>query len=184
MIVSIVACGFSAKEWYKTPCDLSIGVNDCTKYGHQVDWLTVVNAPNKFTAKKKNNHEDRLSTIITSKPKRFFAHNGQWKQYFPNCELLQIHPFRGSVKKDKIYFSKTSPFVAIHQAYSAGASDIILWGVDFLDHPKVNGKLLHYELSEYRRLFEALEAKNIKVWLGNNQSVLKEYLKVYKLKTI
>src|SRR5687768_13636855 len=98
MTVSIIACGPSAKEWYKTPCDLSIGVNDCLKFGHEVDWLCVVNVPSKFTPKAKNGHTDRLFTITSSKPKKFLCHNGQWKQWFPSAELLQLHPFRGTVK--------------------------------------------------------------------------------------
>lgn len=179
MIVSIVACGPSAKEWHKTPCDLSIGVNDCVKFGHQVDWLVVVNAVGKFTAKAKNGYQDRLFTIIQSKPKRFFCHNGAWKGYFPSAELVQLQPFRGSVKKGRIASSKTSPFVALNLAFDAGATDIIIWGVDFLNHPSVKDKLLNYELGEYRRLFEALEKQGMRVFIGSDQTILKEYLPVY-----
>lgn len=180
MTVSIVGCGPSAKDWHKVPCDLSIGVNDCVKFGHQVEWLVVVNAVNKFTPKAKNDWTDRLFTIQQSKPKRFFCHNGAWKQYFPNAELLQLQPFRGSVKKFRIAFSKTSPFVALHLAYQENPTDIILWGVDFLNHPNVKDKLLKTELSEYKRLFDALEGKGIRVWIGSPDTVLREYLPVFK----
>lgn len=172
MTVSIVACGESAKEWFNTPCDLSIGVNDCLKWGREVDWLVVVNAPQKFRGQ-------RWDTIINSKPKRFICHNGAWKRQFPNAELAVLHPFRGSVKKGKIYFSKTSPFVAMNLAYEAGATDIILWGVDFLNHPKVKDKMLKDELVAYSRLIEALKNKGVNVWLGSDQSVLKD-LKIVK----
>ena len=180
MIISIIGCGQSAKDWHKTPCDLSIGVNDCLKFGHQTDWLVVVNAVNKFTPKPKNGYQDRLFTITRSRPKRFFCHNGAWKQYFTNAELLQLYPFRGTVKKGKIYFSKTSPFVAMNLAYEAGATDIILWGVDFLDHPNVKDKILKSELMEYKRLFDALEGKGVRCWIGSPETVLNDQLMVWK----
>lgn len=173
MIASIVGCGDSAKEWFKTPCDLSVGVNDCLKHGHQVDWLCIVNVPRKFK-------DQRWETIMASKPKRFICHDGRWKQWFPEAELTRLQRFRGSVKKGKILHSTTSPFVAINLAYNAGASDIILWGVDFLNHPVVKDKTLETELNEYRKLFEALEDKGVRCWLGSDGSVLSKYLKVYK----
>lgn len=173
MTISIVGCGQSAKEWFKTPCDLSIGVNDCVKWGKEVDWLVVVNSPMKFKG-------ERWDTITGSKPKRFICHNGAWKKQFPKAELAVIHPFRGGVKKGKIYFSKTSPFVALNIAYQESPTDIILWGVDFLNHPNVKDKLLKTELNEYRRLFDALESKGVKVWIGNPDTVLREYLPVWR----
>jgi hypothetical protein len=172
MIVSIVACGESAKHWFNTRCDISIGVNDCVKFGHEVDWLVVVNSPLKFKG-------GRLQTITRSKPKRFLCHNSNWNAHFPNTELLTLKPFSGSVLKDRVYKSMTSPFVAITLAFNAGATDIILFGIDFLNHPNVKDKLLKSELKEYKRLFDSLESKGVKVWLGNDQTVLKEYLPVW-----
>lgn len=173
MTISIVGCGQSAKEWFNTPCDLSIGVNDCVKFGHEVDWLVVVNAPQKF-------RNGRLETIHSSKPKRFLCHNGAWKRNFPDAELLQLHPFRRTVKKGKITFSKTSPFVAINLAYSAEATDIILWGVDFLNHPNVKDKMLERERIEYSRLFAAIQNKGVRIWVGSPETVLKDELMVWQ----
>jgi hypothetical protein len=62
MICSVVAVGDSAKDWYKTPCDISIGVNDVLKHGHDVDQLLIINFPRKFTP-------DRMHNILTSKAK-------------------------------------------------------------------------------------------------------------------
>lgn len=177
MICSIVACGESAREWHKTPCDLSIGVNDCVKFGREVDYLVCVNAPDKFTPKAKNGFTDRLATIVNSQPKRFLCHNNNWKRLIPKAETIPLKPFSGSVLKGRYYKSSTSPFVAITIAYSEGASDIILWGVDFLNHPNIKNKLLSQQISEYKRLFDALESKGVNVWLGNTNSVFKDYLK-------
>lgn len=186
MIISVVACGNSAKEWFKTPCDLSVGVNDCVKFGHQVDNLVVVNAPNKFNPKISNGHTDRLKTIIESKPKRFLCHNSNWKPYFPNYEILPLRSFIGTYRKDRIYSSKTSPMVAITLAASLGATHIVIWGVDFLDHarfsaisgPKHQPDFIT-ELGYYGMLFEALERNGAKCWIGNENTVLKKYLPVW-----
>lgn len=179
MIASIVACGESAREWYKTPCDLSIGVNDCVKLGHQVDYLVCVNAPDKFTPKAKNGFSDRLATITNSQPKRFLCHNNNWKRLIPKAEMIPLKPFSGSVLKGRYYKSSTSPFVAITAAFSEGATDIILWGVDLLNHPNIKNKLLSSEISAYKRLFDALQQKGVNVWLGNPNSVFRDCLKVW-----
>lgn len=186
-VISIVACGDSAKEWYKTPCDLSIGVNDANKFGHEVNYLVVVNSPLKFFPSVKNGHVDRLKTITDSKPERFFCHSSNWKPYFPKFELLSMRTFIGTYRKDRIYSSKTSPFVAITLAASLGAKDIILFGVDMLTHERFSAQAspknrpdFITELGYYRMLFEQLEQNGIKVWIGNENTVLKDILPVYK----
>lgn len=179
MIVSIVACGESAREWYKTPCDLSIGCNDCVKFGHEVDYLVIVNAPDKFNARAKNGFADRIGTITRSKPKRFFCYDAKWKPYFPNYELLALKPFSGSVQSGRVYKSVTSPFVAITLAFSHGATDIILWGVDLVNHPNIKNKTLSSEVSNYKRLFDALERKHVNVWLGKSGTVFDGFLRFW-----
>lgn len=181
MIISIVGCGPSANDWNKVHCDLSIGVNDCVKFGHQVDWLVVINVPRKFEPSEKNGMTDRLKTIIESKPKRFFAHDSRYKEWFPNYELLAMREFMGTLRPGRIMHSKTSPFVAIGLAYEyEKPTDIILWGIDFLDHPNFSGKILSGELDRYRILFECLEEKGVRCWIGNEQTALAKYLKVWK----
>jgi hypothetical protein len=182
MKVSIVGCGDSAKEWFKVTCDMSIGVNDCVKFGHEVDNLVVVNTPAKFQPSYKNGHVNRLKTIIESKPKRFFCHNSGWKPYFPNYELVGMRPFVLNYKRNRIYSSKTSPFVAICLAVSLGGTELIIWGVDMVNHHRwsVGKKDFGLELSHYQILFEELEKNGIKVWLGNEASTLNKFLPIYK----
>lgn len=179
MTISIVACGPSAKDWNKVPCDLSIGVNDCVKFGAEVDHLVVINASHKFKPNTKNGNTDRLKIIIESKPKRFFCHDSRWRQYFPKAELLTLKPFLGIVRKGRIMQSRTSPFVAITMAYNEGAKDIILWGIDFKNHPDIKGQLMDRELEEYRRLFASLKDHGVNCWVGSEESVLTKYLKVW-----
>ena len=180
MTVSIVACGPSAKEWHKVPCDLSIGVNDCFKFGHNVDYLVVVNAPHKFEPSDKNGNTDRLQIIRESKPKRFFSHDRRWLKYFANAELLTLKPVLGMARKNRVLHSKTSPFIAVSIAFNAGAKDIILWGIDFKDHPDIKGKLMSHELEQYRRLFASLNNQGVHCWVGSKESVLSKYLPVWK----
>lgn len=186
-IISVIGCGDSAKEWFKTPCDLSIGVNDANKFGHEVNYLVVVNSPLKFFPSVKNGHVDRLKTITDSKPERFFCHSSNWKPYFPKYELLSMRTFIGSYRKDRIYSSKTSPFVAITLAASLGAKDIILFGVDMLNHERFSAQAspknrpdFITELGYYRMLFEQLAQNGIKVWIGSENTVLKDILPLYE----
>lgn len=175
MTVSIVACGDSAKEWNKTPVDLSIGVNDCLKWGHQVDELLILNVPGEFKPKKEKNFEDRLQTIIRSRPKRVVSNCAhQWKRYFSKVEKLELTRFHGVYVPGKVYYSKTSPFAAICYAVKLGAKDIILWGVDMVNHHRYRKgtKDGDFEVAEIMRLVRLLEERGVRVWRGNNDSVL------------
>ena len=186
MTVSIVACGDSAKEWYKVPCDLSIGVNDCLKFGHEVNHLVVVNSPIKFHPMLKNGYVDRLKIITNSKPQRFFCHDHRWKAYFPQAELLGMRSYNGTIRPGRIYSSRTSPFVAITLAASLGAKDIILWGIDMLTHHtyKPGKKEFESEFFLYRSMFDELKKLGVNVWLGNNETVLKDHVPVYWASTV
>jgi hypothetical protein len=167
MICTIVGCGETAKDWHNTKHDLSIGVNDCFKFGHNVDHLVVVNHPQKF----KNG---RLETISTSKPSKFLTHAPfAWKKWFPKLEEIKTTPFYFKrLLKGKILESKTSPFVAISLAFNMGADDIILFGVDFINHQhyRLGGKYFSVEYDNYIRLFEMLQAQGVRIWRGTDGS--------------
>lgn len=184
MIFSIVACGQSAKDWI--PNGTSIGVNDANKWGKPVDYLVVVNSPIKFHPNKNNGSVDRLKVITSSKPKRFFCHNSNWRSYFPKAELLGMRVFNGSYKPGRVYSSKTSPVVAITLAASLGAKDIILWGVDFTNHYRFQPGKKDYvdEIELYKMLFDELGKAGVKVWLGNDNTSLKQWLPIWKQKVL
>lgn len=180
MTFSIVACGESAKDWI--PNGTSIGVNDAFKFGKKLDYLVVVNSPVKFYPSSKNGMIDRLKTITATKPDRFFCHQSNWIGYFPNYELIHMRNFVGTYRKGKIYSSKTSPFVAITLAASLGATEIIIWGVDMLNHHKFSpGKRdFDIELGYYRLLFEQLEQNGIRCFIGNENTIFKRILPVWQ----
>jgi hypothetical protein len=183
MIVSIIGCGDSAKEWFKTPCDLSIGVNDCFKFGHHPDTLLIINSPVKFEPTRKNGYNDRLHTIKKTKPKKFVTNDREsWKRYFPNAEEIVLRPFHKYLRKDQICYSKTSPFVALSYAFKLGAKDIILWGVDMIDHHiyRKGTREGDFEMLEMLKFIALLNNEGVRVWIGNSQTAWNNYLRVWE----
>ncbi|HXR80739.1 MAG TPA: hypothetical protein VN763_07475, partial [Saprospiraceae bacterium] len=128
MISQVIGCGASGKDWFNTPSDLSIGCNDCSKFGKDTDWLVVVNR--HFTP-------EREKIILESKPKKLITHLQHWKKHFPQAEVIRMQQFGKHLKKGHVYSSKTSPFIAVSLAFNAGANDIILHGVDLIDHKEI-----------------------------------------------
>ena len=172
MIVNIVACGNSASEWYKTSCDLSIGVNDCEKWGHPVDQLIVINSPRQFTKERQD--------IIKATKAKVFSHSDSWHGIL-NYERLRLQSFSKHLKKGHVYSSKTSPFVAMSHAFNQGATDIILHGVDLVDHPTFHpGNKLHaYELRQIEKFARMLGEQECRVWLGKDFGALGKFLRVW-----
>lgn len=177
MIVSIVACGASAYDWHKVPVDHSIGVNDCWKLSYPTDWLLVCNWPVKFP-------QHRLNIIKNSNPKQFFSSVDQWSTWFPNMIKIRLTSWDGHLYKERPDFfshSHTSPFIAMSMAYKNGAKDIILWGVDFIDHSTYgqDGLQTKTELRAYRQMIEAMKAGGVNVWLGAKGSLLEEFIPIW-----
>lgn len=175
MIISVVACGQSAQDWFKTPCDLSIGCNDMLKFGAHPDQLVVINFQRKFTP-------ERLKTILSTRPKKVWTHTSTWQKHFSNAVVIKLSPFNGFVRDGLIYSSKTSPMVAMSLAVKQGATEIIIWGVDFLTHPayKTGTKSGDFEVKNYLRFFEQLNKRGIKVWRGADGSVFDSQLPIYQ----
>ena len=172
MIVSIVAVGESGSEWFKTPCDYSIGVNDCQKWNHPVNELLLINQPKSFTP-------SRLETIKSTKFDKVLTHSGTWDKIFPQNERIRLQSFSKHLKKGHVYSSKTSPFVALSLAFNLGATDVILHGVDLISHPAIKDKLLNYELRNFDKITCMMADQGCKVWLGKDYGVLTKFLPVW-----
>lgn len=170
MTISIVACGSSAEGWNKVPCDRSISVNDSWKWGHPTTDLLVANQPLKFP-------QHRLNIIKASIPKRFWSQLSSWSTYFPNMAHIRLTSWDGHLypeRLDTFSHADTSPFIAISMAYKFGAKDIILWGVDMVDHHiyHAGNMQLKTEIKRYHAMIEALDKEGVKVWLGAPGSAL------------
>lgn len=173
MIVSIVACGKSAENWFLTPYDYSIGVNDCWKWGHPVNELIVVNSPKNFTP-------ERLETIKRTKFEKVKTNSANWNNIFQQNEIIRMQSFGKYLKKGHIYSSKSSPFVAMSIAFNMGATHVILHGCDYLDHPSIKDKLLNYEIRNIQNFTRMMADQGTKTWLVKDYGALTKILNVWE----
>lgn len=152
MIFNIIACGDSAKQWDGT--GHSVGVNDSFKWGHHIEHLVVCNRPENFPS-------NRLEIIKNSTPDQFYCHKSDWERYFPAWNKINIIPWYGTYHKDKIYHSDTSPFIAICLALKLGATELVLYGVDFINHSKYKqgDPVTKREIDQYRSLIKEIGVK-------------------------
>lgn len=172
MTWTIVASGDSAKGWI--PRGTTIGVNDCLKFGRDTDILILVNHPGKFN--------DRLNVIKKSKAKVLTNSVHTWKSYFPNCQKIErLISFNSKILKNFVYMSQTSPIIAISYAIKQGAKEIIIWGVDFLNHRKWSKgtKAGDREVKVYCKFFAECERIGVKVYLGAKGTAFDNLLPVW-----
>jgi hypothetical protein len=176
-IFTIVGCGVSAENWI--PRGHSIGCNDAFKFGKPFDSLLVCNRPSEFRG-------GRFETIINTPCKDFYSHKPDWEKWFPKWKKISKVGWYGTLHREQVYVSNTSPFIALSLAFHLGATEIIMWGVDFKDHKvyKEGSPETNREVSIYMELIRLMEEQGCKVWLGANGSVFDQYLKVYDTRTI
>ena len=177
MIYNIIGCGETGSYW--DGHGLSIGVNDCEKNGKGVAALILINHPNRFPG-------ERINTIKASKAKIYTDTicANSWKKHFSQPIVLNLHRWAGGFsekRKDRVYHSNTSPFVAMSLAFVMGATELVLWGVDFQNHHKYSpGKSdFNNEVHNYLSLSSALKRKGCKVNVGHKDSFLYQFLPVY-----
>lgn len=152
MVYNIIACGESAKHWDGS--GHSVGVNDAFKWGHHIEHLIVCNRPENFP-------KERLDVIKNTIPKHFYSHKNDWGRYFLNWNQINIVPWYGTYHKNIIYHSDTSPFIAICLAMKLGATELNLYGIDFIDHSKYKegDPGTKRELEQYHNLIKEIGIK-------------------------
>jgi len=203
MIFHVLGLGETVKEFRhaKNFSEQTIGVNDVWKW-HMVHYLVIVDRPERFT-------EERKKVIYESRQHVFFSQhdwgvNSKWcKLKFDKLRgsIENIaEPFNYGVtdenglKEHPDYFplanniipdsfpcphSISSPFVAACIAYKLGATEIVLWGCDYVNHPnfKENGKIERVK-KDFSGLKTFLDSKNIQIRLGvAGSGALSEILK-------
>lgn len=172
-VISIIGCGASSEGWYKHPHDYSIGVNDMKKFGHDPDSLLICNWPLKFP-------QHRLNIIKETNPKRFFSNTDAWRTYFPQMEKIYLRSWDGHFYKDYIVHTDTSPTIAMGLARSMGATEIVLWGCDYIDHHMYHKNNNSTELRQIKAICEALKNEGVKIYLGASGSALETFLPIKK----
>lgn len=168
-LFTIVGCGDSAKNWQ--PNGVSIGSNDCEKFGKPVDYLVLANAPHRF--------KERLATIKKSKAKVMVTSKPAWQSIFPNCEqIYRTTAYNQRVLGGFIYTARTTPIMCFSLALRLGATEIIMWGVDMVNHKtyRLGTKQGDLEIATYKRFFEQAKKLGIKTWIGKGGTVFDSYL--------
>lgn len=126
MIANVIGLGPSAELW--SGQGFSIGVNDSWGFGRPTNHLVVINS---F-----RHQEDRRRIIDESIPDVFWSHMAEYNER-PDFRKLEMQPWKNKYELGKIYHSNNSPFVAACIAFSLEYKQIILWGVDFMDHKNI-----------------------------------------------
>ena len=170
MICSVIGCGTSATKW---PGDgYSIGVNDCWKYGFITDRLIVVNSLTKFP--------ERHRTVINSTPKDgLYSHLSIFNGHPNYIHIRSMQRWKGSLKPDILYYSSSSPFIALSMAHNMGFKEIVLWGVDFIQHPTIKGYGLIREVQQYVSFVKHLGKIGTNVYLGSSFGALQDVLPIW-----
>jgi hypothetical protein len=170
MICNIIACGSSASKWDGQGD--SIGVNDAFKWGHKLQRLVLLNNPNEF-------ERERLEIIKKTQVETVYTCYREWQRPglgLTNVIYFNYNVWQGRLKPIRMGFqtSKTSPFAAISIAYNLGYDEIILWGVDFKDHPIWNqhNHNYAYEIKNYQQIAQQLKDRGVMVY-SSEPSVLK-----------
>jgi hypothetical protein len=152
----------------------TIGVNDIYKY-IPTDYLLLMDAMDTFSP-------ERLEIIKKSNPASTFSNLPEW-DFMPNFTLIGLNPVPGSVASLGYLYSLPrhvdSTFTAVAIAYSLGAKEIIMYGVDFYKH----SSLMAYEeqiLLTYANMLAGLRKRGVKLFIGNKKSLLAKVLPVYK----
>lgn len=174
MIIHILGLGESLKH-YKPDGNITIGVNDIHKK-HKTDYVVCVDHLTAF-------NKERLETILKTKCKGFYSQIVDWGLVVPNFKIIEFNRGRGildELDSDRFCYSNNSPFVACILAYKLGAKKIILHGVDFIDHPHINGNSKEKALLDYKNLNKAFLSRSIELFVGSEDTNLISFLPIYK----
>ena len=173
--IHIVACGESGRLW--PGIGISIGVNDAEKFGKRCTYLANFNHPSKF-----RNEPDRMKTILAGRPEKFFTHAASWRHHFTTVELIKTHEYNRRAKKGMYYHKRTTPIVAICIAWAMGATEIVLWGVDMVNHKSYRPGMKYFdrELKAYVDLCGEIRKQGVNVCVGAAGSVLCAHLPMWE----
>lgn len=177
MTYTIIATGSSAQ--YFVPRGHVIGCNDAARWGKPLNSLVVCNRPQQFS-------KERYEIIKNTKCETFYSHKSAWVKEFPGWKKINIVPWYGVYNPGQIYYSNSSPIIAItlaaKMASKLTATNVILYGCDFKNHHIFNdaNPQTAKEVEVYRSLFGQLHQNNILLWLGNEGTALDKYFPLWK----
>ena len=173
MTIHVLGLGNSL-EYYKPDNNITIGVNDIHKY-IKTDYVVCVDHLFSFS-------KDRLETILKTRCKGFYSQIVDWGLLIPSFKLIEFNSGRGSLQEldnDKFCYSNNSPFVACVLAYKLGAKNIILHGVDLIDHPHIKGNSKEKALLDYKNLNKAFKSRGVNLFVGSKDTNLVSFLPIF-----
>jgi len=97
----------------------------------------------------------------------------EWKRIMPTFELIELSKGRGNLNDidNTFAYSNNSVFVAVVLAYKLGATEINIYGADFNTHAAFNGNMLLATLDDFKKLFDFLKEKGIKITVSKGSKL-------------
>ena len=180
-IIHVLGLGESLK-FFKHDGNVTIGVNDINRH-FETDYLLMVD-PISETSKE-------YQTIIGNSNSKFYSQLDENESFVKNFNKIELARGRGVMDEfdsDRFVYSITSPFCAVHLAYKLGATDIVMWGVDFNTHRYTFHQDLEpmckfkqeRALKDFNNLKKALNDRNVNFYVGNEISIFSSILPVFQ----
>ena len=160
--INILGLGESLKTYIPNG-EITIGVNDIIRF-HPVDFLVLADPPKVFKGERLRN--------ICKGIYRVYSHYSEWSLYFRNFEKISCAPGRATLSAlgtNLIPKSNNSTFIATCLAYRLGATEIILYGVDFLGHKTLSQPAtLKVAVENFRDLRIELARRKCNLYLASD----------------
>lgn len=75
-------------------------------------------------------------------------------------------------RKNFIYTSNNSPFIACSMAFNIGFKKMVLWGVDFVGHQEIQGDRFIRAKNDFVSFDKEIQGEGAKIYLGIQGSLL------------
>lgn len=160
----VIGMGESLKN-FKPDGNLTIGCNDCFRKV-PTDLLIVVS----FLP------PDRAQIVTNSRPEKLLSFMPEWTKHPCYQYIGLMTPWNQTRKnvmhKKVLYHSNNTPFIACSLAFNMGFKKIVLWGVDFMDHPILKDEALERTWVDFSQMQGAFKENGASMYLGSSGSVL------------
>lgn len=163
MTCHILGLGPSIADYKPDKSHITIGVNDIYRH-HETDFLFVISRLSP----------PRAVFVENARPRILFSQMPQWRNH-PRYHPLETRLWNGNRPNplnETVFHSNNTPFVAASWAYRHGFTEIVLWGVDFTNHPFINGEQLDICKRDFSQLQNQFLEKGCSLYLGSPGSVL------------
>lgn len=176
MTATILGCGDTLIHAKRH--GLVVGSNDCEKHGMSCDILVLANDARKFS-----DEPERLKVIYNTKAEVLVSNPLGWPK-LPNAKPFnRFFRYPGMVRKGSIYYSATTPIISCCVAIDRGATELVLYGVDMLNHSvySINNRFGKLEFDVYVDFFKkAKKSLKIETFIGARGTAFDNILPLYQ----